>query len=450
MSRTLRLGAFLFSVGHHMAAWRHPDVDPRDAVRFDHILRTTKAAEDAGFDAVFFADNVGLPGASLETLSRGPQAYYWEPLTLLAALATHTSRIGLIATVSSTYLPPYHLARKFAALDHLSGGRVGWNLVTSGSDAEARNFGLDHQLGHADRYARAREYVDIVRALWDSWEDDAHLFDVEARRFFDPAKVQAIDHVGEFYAVAGPLQSGRPIQGHPVVVQAGSSEDGKNLAALSAEVVFTAQQDLGEAQTFYADLKARAASLGRSPDSLLVMPGLMPFVAETEDAARAWRDELQALVEPTAALRLLSGFLGVDASDFDLDAPLPPLPPTEGWQSRQALFAAMTAREGLTVRDLIDRVVPARGHKVVVGTPATVADLMQEWFEEGAADGFNIMAPTLPVGLQTFNALVIPELKRRGLFEDRHGPTLRDRLGLQRPAVQPRAPIPAQLHAGLF
>lgn len=445
-TRSLRLGAFLFSVGHHLAAWRSPEVDARDAVSFDHVLRSTRAAEAAGFDAVFFADNVGLPGASLELLSRAPQAYYWEPLALLAALATQTSRIGLIATVSSTYLAPYHLARKFASLDHLSKGRVGWNLVTSGSDAEARNFGLDHQLGHAERYARAREYVEVVTGLWDSWEDDAHLFDAANGRFFDPGKVRALDHVGEFYAVAGPLQSGRPVQGHPVLVQAGSSEEGRNLAALSADVVFTAQQDLGEARAFAEDVKTRAAALGRARDSVLVMPGLSPFVAESREEARARFDALQGLVEPKAALRLLSAFLGVDATGFSLDAPLPDLPETEGWQSRQALFSSLSAREGLTVRDLIDRVVPARGHKVVVGTPADVADLMQEWFEEGACDGFNIMPPTLPGDLAAFNRLVIPELERRGLFRKSEGATLRERLGLERP----KARYPAPAHAGLF
>lgn len=430
----LRLGAFLFSVGHHIGAWRHPDVDPSDALSFEPILRSVRAAEAAGFDAVFFADNVGLPGASPEVLSRGPQAYYWEPLTLLAALATQTTRIGLIATVSATYMPPYHLARKFASLDHLSNGRVGWNLVTSGSDAKARNFGLDHQLAHAERYARAREYVDVVRGLWDTWEDDAHPLDVANQRFFDPTKVRPLNHVGKYFSVEGPLQSGRPIQGHPVIVQAGSSDDGIDLAAATAEVVFTAQQDIDDARAFARRLKSEAVRHGRAPDSLLVMPGLMPIVASTEAAARARFDELQELLDPKMSLRLLSGFLGVDATGFDLDAPLPALPKTEGWQSRQDLFASLSEREGLTVRELLERVTPARGHKVVVGTPVQVVDLMQTWFETGAADGFNIMPATLPAGLQTFNALVVPELRRRGLLSESHPGTLRQRLGLRRPA----------------
>jgi FMN-dependent oxidoreductase (nitrilotriacetate monooxygenase family) len=432
--RKMRLGAFLMSVGHHLAAWRHPEVDPAAALRFDHFVRLATSAENAGFDAVFFADNVALPGWSLDILSAGPQPYYWEPLTLMAALAVQTRRIGLIGTVSTTYLPPYHLARKFASLDHLSGGRVGWNLVTSGSDAEARNFGLDHQLSHAERYARAREYVDVVCGLWDTWDDDAFLFDKEGKRYFDPAKVRRLDHVGKYYSVQGPLQSSRPVQGRPVIVQAGSSDDGQDLAAQSAEVVFTAQQTLDEAKAFYNGLKARARRRGRSPDSLLIMPGVMPFVAESADEAKRKLDRLQALVEPRQALRLLSTFLGVDATGLDLDQPLPDFPATEGWLSRQKLFAELTRRENLTVRGLIDRVVPARGHKVMVGTAAQIADGLQEWFEGGAADGFNILPPTLPAGLDDFNALVIPELRRRGLFrQDYEGSTLRENLGLRRP-----------------
>ncbi|MDR3512548.1 MAG: LLM class flavin-dependent oxidoreductase [Caulobacteraceae bacterium] len=440
--RKIRLGAFIHSVGHHLAAWRHPDVDPADLIRFEHYKRITLAAEGAGFDAVFFADNVALAGGSLEQSSRAPQVYYWEPLTLLAALAPLTERIGLIATVSSTYMPPYHLARKFASLDHLSGGRAGWNLVTSGSDAEARNFGLDHQLGHADRYDRAAEYVEVVKGLWDTWDDDAFLFDKEAQRFFDPAKVRRLDHLGKHYAVRGPLQSARPIQGHPVIVQAGSSDDGRALAAASAEVVFTAQQSLDEAQAFYSDLKGQAARLGRTPDSILVMPGIMPFVAATEAEAWAKHDQLQDLVEPRRGLGLLSAFLGWDATGLDLDGPLPDLPPTEGWQSRQKLFADLARRENLTVRQLMNRIVPARGHKVVVGTPVQVADLMEEWFEGGAADGFNVLAPTLPGDLEAFIALVLPELRRRGLFRDGYdGATLREHLGLRRPVRQPDAAL---------
>jgi FMN-dependent oxidoreductase (nitrilotriacetate monooxygenase family) len=438
--RQIRLGAFLMGVGHHLAAWRAPGVKPADLHDFEHYKRLTLSAEAAGFDAVFFADNVGLAGG----VGAGtvPNPYYFEPLSLLSALAPLTSRIGLIATVSATYLPPYHLARKFASLDHISGGRAGWNLVTSGSDAEARNFGLEHQIAHAERYARAEEYVEVVKGLWDSWDDDAFVFDQARQRAFDPAKVRALDHVGRYFSVQGPLQSARPVQGWPVIAQAGSSGAGQALAALTAEVVFTAQQTLEEAQAFAHGLKDQAAGFGRRPDEILVMPGVMPFVAETEAQARAQYDSFQALVDPRLGLGLLSAMAGADLSAFPLDEPLPELPPTEGWQSRQKLFVDLSRREGLTLGELVGRVAAARGHHVVVGDAVQVADRLQAWFEAGAADGFNILPPTLPDGLTAFNRLVIPELRRRGLFRETYeGSTLREHLGLSRP-VSRAAPTP--------
>ncbi len=443
--RQIKLGAFLMGVGHHLAAWRHPDVRPADLVDFEHYRRLTLAAEAAGFDAVFFADNVAFPAGPPELLARAPTPYYFEPLALLSALAPLTSRIGLIATVSATYLPPYHLARKFASIDHISGGRAGWNLVTSGSDAEARNFGLDHQLAHAERYARAEEYVEVVKGLWDSWDDDAWLFDKDAQRAFDPAKVRPLNHVGRYFSVQGPLQSSRPVQGWPVIVQAGSSGDGQALAARTAEVVFTAQQTLDEARAFTQGLKAQAAGFGRSPDDILVMPGIMPFVAETESQARAQYEALQDLVDPRIGIGLLSAMAGADLSGLPLDEPLPDLPVTEGWQSRQKLFVDLSRRENLTLRQLAGRVAAARGHKVVIGNPRQVADQLQAWFEGGAADGFNILPPTLPGDLTAFIELVVPELRRRGLFRDAYdGSTLREHLGLRRPVRAPdAAPAPA-------
>ena len=285
--RKLRLGAFLYGLGHHAAAWRHPDVDPQDAFRADFYIDLARKAEAAKFDAVFFADNVGLLGGPPEAISFGPPVYFWEPLTLLSAIATHTSRIGLIATVSTSYMAPYHVARKFAALDHLSGGRAGWNLVTSGTDAEAANFGLAHQLAHDERYDRAAEHIAVVKALWDSWQDDPVIADKASGRFFDPSKVQALDHVGQYFSVRGPLQSGRPIQGHPVVVQAGSSAAGQELAARTAEVVFTAQQSLESAVAFAQGLKDKAEIQGRTRDSVLVMPGVSIYVAPTRAEAQA-------------------------------------------------------------------------------------------------------------------------------------------------------------------
>lgn len=430
----MRLGAFLFGLGHHMSAWRHPQTDPADLTRFEHVLRSTRIAEDAAFDAVFLADNVGLPGGQLERLSRGAPAYYWEPLTVLAALATHTSRIGLIATVSTSYMPPYHVARKFAALDLLSGGRTGWNVVTSASDAEARNFGLDQQADHENRYARAAEHLAVVKGLWDTWADDALVLNQAEGRFFDPEKVRRLDHQGPFYAVRGPLQTGRPPQGHPVIVQAGASDEGRALAGASAEVVFTAQQSLLGAKAYYDDIKARAEAAGRSRDEVLVMPGIMPVVAETQAEAQAYFDELDALLGPGQSIAAISGFVGQDLSSHAPDGPFPDLPLTEGWRSRQELFMQVSREEGLTLRQLAQRVAAARGHLVVVGTPTRIADVMQAWFEGGAADGFNVMAPVLPGDLDRFARLVVPELRRRGLFREAYGAdTLRGNLGLKRP-----------------
>jgi len=440
---TIKLGAFLMGVGHHMGAARAPDTDPRQILRFEHYRDLAQTAEAGGFDAIFFADNVALPDAPLAALSRSLPPYAFDPLSLLAALAPVTERIGLIATVSSTYMPPYHLARKLATLDHLSGGRIGWNLVTSGSDAEARNFGLDHQLGHAERYRRADEHIGVVKALWDSWDDDALRVDREGLGGFDPNKVRPIDHVGDYFAVRGPLQTPRPPQGHPVIVQAGASEDGRSFAARHAEVIFTAQQDLGEARAFAADIRRRAVAAGRNARDVLIMPGIMPFVAETRAEAQAAHDALADLVDPRHGLGLLSAFLGQDASGFDLDGPLPELPLTEGWQSRQQLFADLARRENLSVRQLVGRIVSARGHKVLIGTPGEIVDELETWFREGAADGFNILPPTLPAGLDAFVDQVVPELRRRGLLAATAAETtLRQRLGLKRPVAQP-AFIPA-------
>ena len=336
--KQMRLGAFVQAIGHHLAAWRDPEVNPRDLTDFVHYRRLAAIAEDAKFDAVFFADNVGIPGASPELLSRGAPPYYFEPLTLMAALAPLTSRIGMIATVSTSYMQPYHVARKFASLDHLSNGRVGWNVVTSGTDFEAQNFGLDHQDAHKERYSRAAEHVEVVKGLWDSWDDDAILDDPKRDQFFDPTKVRPLNHKGKYYSVAGPLQSGRPVQGHPVIVQAGSSDDGQELAAAIAEVVFTAQLTLEGAQAFYSEIKGRVMAAGREPQEVLVMPGLMPFVAATRAEAEDRYDALQALVDPVIGLGLVSRLIGWDLSAFPLDGPFPDPPATEGWQSRQKLF----------------------------------------------------------------------------------------------------------------
>ncbi len=449
--RQMRLGGFLFGVGHHSAAWRHPDVDPRAPYRFDYWRDLARKAEAAKFDMLFFADNVAMFGQTSEALSFTPPVYTSEPLTLLSALATHTSHIGLIATVSSTYLAPYHVARKFAALDQLSGGRAGWNLVTSGSDTEAANFGLDHQLAHDRRYEIAAEHVGIVKALWNSFDDDAVIADKATGRFYDPEKLRFVDHEGRHFRVRGPLQTGRPPQGQPVIVQAGSSEDGQRLAAETAEIVFTAQQSRAAARAFTQGLKDRAEALGRDRDDILVLPGVTIYVAPTRAEAEAKLALLHAFVDTGAALQGIKTFLDWDLTGADLDAPPPPPPFTEGWQSRQKLFYEVALAEKLTVRQLVARMSAARGHLVLVGTPVEVVDELQAWFEDGAADGFNILAPTFPQGFDDIIELVLPELRRRGLFRTEYeGATLRDHLGLKRPGAgfavdrsAPAIPVPS-------
>lgn len=434
--RKLRLGAFLMQYGHHVAAWRHPDA-PADAGQdFAHYRRLAQTAERGLFDAIFFADGLAVRGEN-EVAARTAHADHFEPITLLSALSAVTERIGLIATVSTTYHEPFNLARKFASLDHLSGGRAGWNLVTSASEAEAQNFNLDAQLPHALRYQRAREYVEVVRKLWDSWEDDAFVRDKASGQYFDPAKVHVAEHRGSHFQVRGPLNVARPPQGYPVLVQAGASDDGRELAAATAEVIFTAWQERDDAQAFYQDIKTRAAAYGRRPEEILIMPGVFPVIGRTEEEAAEKYAAIQALIHPSVGLGLLSGLIGADLSGYDIDGPLPELPETNGNKSRQALMYDIARREKLTIRQLYERVAGARGHRTILGTPTSIADQLEDWFVHGAADGFNIMGPVLPGGLEEFVTLVIPELQRRGLFRTEYeGRTLRENLGLARPANQ--------------
>jgi alkanesulfonate monooxygenase len=443
----MHLGAFMWGVGHHLAAWRHPSSDPSLVTDWRHYVRLAQIAERGTFDAIFFADNVGIPASRPKTLARSQLVYFFDPVVLLSVIAPQTEKIGLISTVSTSYLPPYHLARKFASLDIISGGRTGWNLVTSGSDFEAQNFGLDHQTPHDVRYRRAREYVEVVTGLWDSWDDDAFIYDKAAGRFFDPEALHPLDHHGEFYSVRGPLQTGRPIQGRPVIVQAGSSDDGQDLAAATAEVVFTAQQSLEGAQAFRRGLLERVAMAGRSAGEVLVMPGVMPIIGRTEAEAQEAYQALQDLIDPAIGVGMLSGFLGFDLSGHPVDGPLPQMPITEGWRSRQEMFVQMAARERLSIRQLYQRVAGARGHKVMIGTAKTVADEMEAWFTGGGADGFNILPALLPDGLAEVVDHLVPELRRRGLFRTEYeGATLREHLGLGRP--RSRWPARAEVAAG--
>ncbi|MCO8167560.1 LLM class flavin-dependent oxidoreductase [Pseudomonas sp. 21LCFQ02] len=434
-ARQLKLGAFLMATGHHVAAWRHPDVPANAGLDIKHYRHLAQVAEAARFDALFVADSVAA--ATGDIASRMARSDHFEPLTLLSALSAVTEHIGLIATATTTYNEPYHVARKFASLDHLSGGRAGWNLVTSDAAAEAQNFGLDEHVGHADRYSRAQEFHQVVTGLWDSWGDDAFTRNKASGEYYDPARLHVLDHQGEHFRVKGPLNVARSPQGQPVVVQAGSSEVGRDLAARTAEVVFTAQTSLASAQAFYADLKGRLAAYGRSQDSLKIMPGVLIVVAETEQAAKAKFESFQELVEPQVGVALLGRMLGnFDLSGYPLDGPLPELPLTDsGQRSRQQLLTELAARENLNLAQLGRRIAGGRGHYSLIGTPEQIADELQNWFENGAADGFNVLVPHLPGGLEDVARLLVPELQRRGLFRTEYeGTTLRENLGLQRPA----------------
>lgn len=431
-SNQLHLNAFLMGVGHHEAAWRHPRTDAHRVLDIEHFQELARIAECGRLDSVFFADGLAV-GPRVE---HNPQAIF-EPITLLSAMAVVTEHVGLIATASTGYNDPYNLARKFASLDHISKGRAGWNIVTSGGADEARNFGYDDTPDHAGRYERAAEFVDVAISLWDSWEDDAIEFDVESGRFADPAKVHTIDHVGERFRVRGPLDTPRPPQGRPVLVQAGSSESGKNFAAQYAEAVFTAQRTLEEGQAFYRDLKVRVIKAGRDPRSLKILPGIVPFIGDTEAEARSLEQEFTDLISPAYSLRQLSTVLGVDLTEHSLDAPLPPLPPIDriqGNKSRYQLVKDLAEKENLTVRQLIGKLGGGRGHRTFAGTPEQIADEIQLWFENEAADGFNVMPPYLPGGLEDFTTRVVPILQERGLFRTEYtATTLRGHYGLDRP-----------------
>lgn len=431
----LSLGAFLLYTGHHVAAWRHPGAS--DSTRFKDFSHFARIAEDAKFDAVFLADGVNARLHDIGAASRKAHAgfYPFEPITLLSALATVTNRIGLVATASTSFSDPYNLARQFASLDHLSDGRAGWNLVTSADPGAAYNFSRDAIIAHADRYERAEEFVDVVTGLWDTTDDDTFRRDRQNGVYFDPHKVRPLNHSGPFFQVRGPLNVPRPPQGRPVVVQAGSSEPGKELAARTAEVVFTAQQTLEGSIAFYSDLKGRLGKYGRSTEDLKIMPGVFPVVGRTRQAANDKFEQLQALLEPSVGLDMLADLAGADEiRSLSVDALVSQLPETEGGKSRRALFLELAARENLTLRQLYERVAGARGHWQIVGTAKEIADELEARFVNYGADGFNIMPPVLPWGLTDFVELVVPELRRRGLFRSEYqGSTLREHLGLARP-----------------
>jgi FMN-dependent oxidoreductase (nitrilotriacetate monooxygenase family) len=432
-SRQLKLGAFMRPVSIHTGAWRYPGAYPDANFNFQHLKRFAQRLEQARFDAFFMADHLAVLNMPIEALKRSHTVTSFEPFTLLSALAVSTERIGLVATASTTFDLPYHVARRFASLDHLSGGRAGWNIVTTSNPDAALNFGLEEHMEHDERYRRAREFYDVVTGLWDSFADDAFVRDVESGVYFEPQRLHALEHKGKYYSVRGPLNIARPVQGWPVIVQAGASEAGRQLAAETAEVVFAAQSSLVEGQRFCADLRQRMEKLGRPREHLKVLPGALVVVGETIDEAREKRARLDSLVHFDSSIASLSIALGTDVSGFDPDGALPPIPPSNASQTSRDRVVAMAEREHLTVRQLAQRLGGFSG-LAFVGTPRTIADAMEEWLVAEASDGFNIMFPYLPEGLEDFVQKVVPELQRRGIFRREYeGTTLRENLGLPRP-----------------
>jgi len=432
-ARQLHLGAFMRPVSIHTGAWRYPGAFPDANFNLAHLKRFVQTLERGRFDAFFMADHLAVLNMPIEALKRSHTVTSFEPLTLLSALAAVTERIGLVATASTTFDAPYHIARRFASLDHISGGRAGWNIVTTSNPDAALNFGLTEHMEHGDRYARAREFYDVVTGLWDSWADDAFLRDAESGIFFDPDKLHVLDHKGQYLSVRGPLNIARPVQGWPVIVQAGASDAGRQLAGETAEVVFAAGLPLRAAQQLYADVKDRAERAGRNPDHIKILPGALVIVGDTVEEARARRLQLDSLVHFDSAIASLSIALGTDASKFDPEGPLPEIPETNQSKSGRERVIDLAQREGLTVRQLAQRLGGYSG-LTFAGTPQTIADAMEEWLQSGGSDGFNVMFPYLPQGLDDFVGRVVPELQRRGLFRREYpGTTLRDTLGLPRP-----------------
>ena len=431
--RQLRLGAFMRPVSIHTGAWRYPGAWADANFNLERLKYLVKRLEAARFDAFFMADHLAVLNMPIEALQRSHTVTSFEPFTLLSALAQHTRHIGLVATASTTFEEPFHIARRFASLDHLSNGRAGWNIVTTSNPDAARNFGLDEPMEHDQRYVRAREFHDVVTGLWDSWADDAFIRDAESGRFFDPERLHVLNHQGPYFSVRGPLHIARPVQGWPVIVQAGASEAGRQLAAETAEVVFSAPGTLDNARRFYADVKGRMEKIGRHRDHLKVLPGAFVVVADSVAEAKAIRARLDSLVHTDSAIASLSIALGHDVSGFDLDAPLPEVPPTNASQSTRERTIDLARRENLTVRQLAQRLGGYAG-LAFVGTAQTIADEMQEWLETEGSDGFNVMFPWLPGGLDAFVDHVVPELQRRGLLRREYeGSTLRENLGLPRP-----------------
>ena len=435
--RMMRLGAFVHETGQHVAAWRHPGAYAESGTVFAQSVDVARTAERGKFDLLFLADSAAISiDGSPESRGRMGKTVKFEPITILSALAAVTTHLGLVATCTSTYNEPYTLARQFASLDQISAGRAGWNLVTSNNEAEAFNHGRENHLAHADRYDRAGEFAEVVNGLWDSWDQDAFIRDKDSGVYFDTSKMHVLNHRGKHFAVRGPLNVARSPQGRPVLVQAGASDTGRDLAARLAELVFTAQTTFQQATEFYSDVMARLPRYGRSAQEVKIMPGLYPVVAATEAEAREKFDYLQSLIHPSVGIAVLEHTIGVtNLSRYPLHGPVPDMGDTNGPLSRQRLLLEAARRDNLTLWELCLLNAGPRGHLLTIGTPSQIADVMEHWFRNGAADGFNVMPAWLPGSLTDFVDMVIPELQRRGLFRTEYeGTTLRQNLGLPIPA----------------
>ncbi|MFE5321788.1 LLM class flavin-dependent oxidoreductase [Paenibacillus sp. NPDC056579] len=438
MSSTMHLGLFVAANGHHAGGWRHPYADIKNPMDFGLFKEIAQKAERAKLDMLFIADKLAIDdnyGGSFDMTVTHRPSLSAEPMTLISALSAATERIGLAATASTTYHEPFHIARMFATMDHLSKGRVAWNAVTSTSDAEARNFGKPQHLDHSTRYERAEDFIQVVKSLWDSWEEDALLLDKERGVFADKYKVHYIHHESPWFNVRGPLNVNRSPQGHPVLIQAGSSGTFRELAARYAELIFTAQPNKESAQNFYADFKSRVEAHGRSRDDVKILPGTMLIVGDTEQEAREKERYLESLIHTNTGLAFMSGSMNYDLSKHPLDGPFPDIEQEiRGSRGRFQFVFRKAKEEGLTLAEVARWYITSRSHHVVTGTPQSIADRLEEWFKEGACDGFNLMAPYMPEGLDDILERVVPELQNRGLFRsDYSGTTLRDHFGLKQP-----------------
>jgi FMN-dependent oxidoreductase (nitrilotriacetate monooxygenase family) len=437
--RRMILSAFFFNPqGDHRISWRHPKAPLREVFDLPYFQSLAAIAEAAKLDALFVADHVGMWDTYESNVAHYANPRL-EPITLLSALAAVTSKIGLLATASASYSEPYNLARMFASLDHISHGRAGWNVVTSSMPEEAMNFGLDGNIDHGNRYERAAEYLDIVKALWDSIEDDAILLDRDTGLFADPKRIHRINHVGKYFKVRGPLNVPRPPQGYPVIVQAGSSDDGKTLAARHVDVHFAVMRSIEEGQRYRGDFDSRLAATKRQPQDLKILPGIHPVVAASRDEALEKQDFLQTLVPERIGVDLVSSWCGIDVSGYPINGPLPPLPDIETYDGQRSNLERMKAfaQQGLSIREIAHRLINDGAVPSVIGTPLDVADQLEAWFSAGAADGFNLMFPSLPEDWLQFCTQVVPELQRRGLAQTEYrGDTLRERLGLKKPPNQ--------------